>query len=49
MLVKAGDKVEKGQAIAYVGNSGMSTGAHLHFGVLIKGSPVDPLRYFKLS
>lgn len=41
--VKAGDKVKKGDVIAYSGNSGRSTGAHLHYGALINGKSVDPL------
>ena len=37
--------VTRGQAIGYVGNSGKSTGAHLHLEVLHHGSHRDPLRY----
>lgn len=44
--VNVGDKVERGQIIGYVGNTGWSTGCHLHFTVLQDGKAVDPMRWF---
>ncbi len=48
-LVKVGDRVQKGQAIAQVGTSGRSTGPHLHFEVLRDGNAVNPQRYLQLQ
>ena len=48
-LVKAGDKVEKGQAIGLVGASGLATAPHLHFEVLVKGNQVDPVKFIAAS
>lgn len=44
-LVKAGDRIAAGQAIATVGSSGLATAPHLHFEVLVKGKAVDPVAF----
>lgn len=43
--VKAGEKVARGQRIASMGSTGMSTGPHLHYEVRIDDNPVDPADY----
>ncbi|MHB8809552.1 MAG: M23 family metallopeptidase [Desulfobulbaceae bacterium] len=48
-LVKEGEKVKRGQAIGLVGNTGRSTGPHLHYGVLHRGKFVDPMKYIKVA
>ncbi|HEU4721793.1 MAG TPA: M23 family metallopeptidase [Gemmatimonadaceae bacterium] len=44
-LVNAGARVERGVPIATVGTSGLASGPHLHYEVLVRGRQVDPLRY----
>jgi len=45
MVVDVGDVVRPGQIIGRVGNTGRSTGPHLHFEIHISGTPVDPMDY----
>ena len=45
VLVKAGDLIKRGQIISEVGTSGRSTGAHLHFEVLVDGVPQNPSKF----
>lgn len=45
LLVREGDSVPAGAPIATVGSSGLATGPHLHYEVLVDGRAVDPLRF----
>jgi murein DD-endopeptidase MepM/ murein hydrolase activator NlpD len=44
-LVKEGQRVERGDVIALVGSSGLSTGPHLHYMVKLNGQALDPIKY----
>jgi len=43
--VKPGDRVERGAVVGWSGNTGRSTGAHLHYEILVKGQSVNPRAY----
>lgn len=43
--IKVGQRVHKGEKIAFLGNSGRSTGSHVHYEVLVNGIHVNPKRY----
>ncbi|MBE6189509.1 MAG: M23 family metallopeptidase [Rikenellaceae bacterium] len=46
VLVERGDTIRRGQVIGHAGNTGRSTSTHLHYEVLYKGRPVNPINYF---
>ena len=47
IVVSKGQTVKKGQIVGYVGSTGRSTGAHLHFGISVNGSWKDPMSFYK--
>ena len=49
ILVKVGMSLKRGDMIAETGNSGRSTGPHLHYEVMYRGNFVNPYNYFDMS
>ena len=49
ILVKVGDQVTEGEVIAKSGNTGRSTGPHLHYEIRLNGEAVDPMRFLDAS
>jgi murein DD-endopeptidase MepM/ murein hydrolase activator NlpD len=46
-IVKAGDKVKRGQLIGLMGDSGSSTGTHVHYELMLNGHDINPAYYLK--
>lgn len=47
LVAKQGIRVKRGDVIGYVGDTGRSTGTHLHYGVYVNNVPVNPRKYLK--
>lgn len=48
-VVQPGDWVKRGNVVGYLGNTGRSSGPHLHYGIYRQGQPVNPRHYLKLN
>ncbi len=48
-LVQVGDKISSGEVVGLVGNSGRSTGSHLHYEIRYLGAPINPMDYMRAT
>ena len=48
-LVHKGDRVERGQLIGLIGNTGRSTGSHLHYEIALGKKPINPYKFLKVA
>jgi len=48
-LVKKGEIVKRGQVIGLIGNTGRSTGSHLHYGIRYQKKSIDPMKYLQVA
>lgn len=48
-LVKKGDRVKRNQVIGLIGNTGRSTGSHLHYGIRYNKKSIDPTKYLQVA
>ena len=48
-FVKKGEKVKRGEVIGQIGNTGRSTGSHLHYGIRYHDKSIDPMKYLQVA
>ena len=49
LLVKKGDIIMRGQIVSYLGNTGRSTGPHLHYEIRYKNKPINPIKFMRIA